>query len=193
MYRFADKALVDQSFSGGKPLEEFLRELFGGSMPDTNNQIRFIDHVREQFKKYTNLPYVDTFTIERENNSFFCLFFFTNNKTGYHKMLDAKWTFDEQSGRAFEINDNPMQTAMFDAVSEVDYVSEVEAYLKQVKICTNQDLFDFGLEKGFLAKHTKKVLDTLKDKLVIEAMDGEPVKRYYIDDKHIRKISFKLK
>lgn len=193
MYRFAGKALVGQGFSGGKPLEEFLRELFGGSMPDTNNQIRFIDHVREQFKKYTKLPFVDTFTIERENNNFFCLFFFTSNKTGYHKMLDAKWKFDEQSGRGFGIKNNPLQASMFDAVSEVDFVSQVEAYLREKKSVTNQDLFDFGLECGFLPKHTKKVLDKLGDKLIIEALDGLPVKGYYLDDKPVRKICFKIK
>jgi hypothetical protein len=47
MYRFADKALIDESFAGGKPLEKFLTELFGGKIPDTNNQIKFIEEVKK--------------------------------------------------------------------------------------------------------------------------------------------------
>ncbi len=195
MYRFANKALIDEGFAGGKPLEEFLKELFVGKMPDTNNQIKFIDAIKEEFKIYTSLKYVDTFTIERENNNFFCLFFFTNNKTGYSKMLDAKWKFDEQSGRAFELKHNPLQTSMFDAVTEVDYVSQIKDFLKFRKSATNQELFDYGLEKGFLPKHTKQVLDELKkkDSLIIEALDNQPIKGYYLDDKNERKIKFKLK
>ncbi len=76
MYRFADKALIDETFYGGKPLEEFLSSLFRGKMPDTKNQIKFIEEVRDEFKKYLGIKYVDTFTIERGNKNFFCLFFF---------------------------------------------------------------------------------------------------------------------
>lgn len=60
MYRFADKALSDDSFVGGKPLEKFLSELFEGIIPDTNNQVRFIEEIKNQFKKYLGINYVDT-------------------------------------------------------------------------------------------------------------------------------------
>jgi len=194
MYRFAEKALVDKDFSGGRPLEEFLRELFGETMPDTKNQIRFIESIKQQFKKYINLKFVDTFTIERDNNSFFCLFFFTSNKVGYHKMLDAKWKFDEKLGRAFEIQSNSKQSSMFDAVTEVDYLSQLEEYLRKVGSMTNIELLDFGLENGFLPKHTKKVLDLLNksDKIIVESLDGKAVLGYYIDNS-TRKISVKIK
>jgi three-Cys-motif partner protein len=195
MYRFADKAITDQSFSGGKPLEEFLTKLFGNKLPDTNNQIRFINAVKEKFKRFTGIKYIDTFMIERDNNNFFCLFFFTSNKTGYYKMLDSKWKFDEQSGRGFEVKNNPLQTSMFDAITEVDYGSQVEDFLKRKKATTNQELFDFGLEKGFLPKHTKNVLDNLKksDKITLESLDYKPALGYYIDDKSERKIQVKIK
>jgi three-Cys-motif partner protein len=195
MYRFADKALTDETFTGGKPLEEFLKTLFGNKLPDTNNQIRFINAIKEEFKKYTGINFIDTFMIERDNNSFFCLFFFTSNKTGYYKMLDSKWKFDEQSGRSFELKVNPKQLTMFDAITEVDYVSEIIDYLSKKIMATNQELFDFGLEKGFLPKHTKLVLDSLmrQGKIVRESLDGSPALGYYIDDKHTRKISVRLK
>jgi three-Cys-motif partner protein len=194
MYRFADKALSDDSFAGGKPLEKFLSELFEEKLPDTNNQLKFIDEVKNQFKKYLSINYVDTFTIERGNKNFFCLFFFTSNKTGYSKMLDAKWDLDEESGRGFRIG-NSKQGTFFDEISAADYTSMVKDFLKCKLVITNQDLFDFGLNNGFLPKHTKRVLDDLKIKNQIElvSLDGKDVKGYYIEDNHIRRIQINLK
>lgn len=194
MYRFADKALSDYSFAGGRPLEKFLSELFEQEIPDTNNQLRFIDEVKNQFKKYLEINYVDTFTIERGNKNFFCLFFFTSNKTGYYKMLDAKWDLDEESGRGFRLG-NSNQASFFDEITAVDYSSIIKDFLRSRLIITNQDLFDFGLNNGFLPKHTKKALDVLKldDLIELISLDGEAARSYYIDDNHKKRIQIKLK
>lgn len=194
MYRFADKALSDETFAGGKPLEKFLSELFIGKLPDTNNQLKFIDEVKNQFKKYLGINYVDTFTIERGNKNFFSLFFFTSNKTGYYKMLDAKWDLDEESGRGFRIS-NSGQASFFDEITAVDYTSMVKDFLKSKSVITNQNLFDFGLDNGFLPKHTKRVLDALKsnDQIEVISLDKEEARSYYIDDKHKRNVQIKPK
>lgn len=194
MYRFADKARTDEDFLGGQALEIFLSELFGKKIPDTDNQIKFIDEVKQEFKKYLNINYVDTFTIERGKNNFFCLFFFTSNKTGYYKMLSSKWDLDEESGRGFRIV-NPSQSVMFDAVAALDYSAMVFDFLKMNQSATNQDLFDFGLENGFLPRHTKKVLDEMQrqNKIELISLDNEPVNGYYIEDNHKRRINIKLK
>lgn len=194
MYRFAGKALIDENFAGGKPLEKFLTELFGGKIPDINNQIKFIDEVKKQFKDYLGIKYVDTFTIERGNKNYFCLFFFTSNKLGYYKMLNAKWDLDEESGRGFRISDN-QQSSFFDEITAVDYTSMVKDFLKSKNVVTNKNLFDFGLENGFLPKHTKRVLDELKIKSQIEtiSLDGKDVRGYYLDDNNKRLIQIKLK
>ena len=193
MYRFADKALMDDRFAGGKPLEKFLTELFMGELPNTNNQLKFINEVRDQFKKYLKINYVDTFTIERENKNYFCLFFFTSNKTGYYKMLSAKWDLDEESGRGFKMG-NFSQSSFFDEITAVDYTSMVKDFLKKDGR-TNQELFDFALDNGFLPKHMKKVLDELKakDQIEIISLDGGEPRSYYIDDNHKRRIMIKLK
>ena len=194
MYRFADKALVDDSFAGGRPLEKFLSELFRGKLPDTDNQLKFINEVKNQFKKYLDINYVDTFTIERGNRNFFCLFFFTSNKTGYYKMLDAKWDLDEESGRGFRLG-NSSQGSFFDEITAIDYTSMVKDLLKDKSGATNQNLFDFGLDNGFLPKHTKKVLDELKamDQIELISLDGQEARSYYIDDNHKRQVQVKLK
>lgn len=194
MYRFADKALLDDTFAGGRPLEKFLSELFRGKLPDTDNQLKFINEVKDQFKKYLEINYVDTFTIERGNKNFFCLFFFTSNKTGYYKMLNAKWDLDEESGRGFRLS-NSNQGSFFDEITVVDYTSMVKELLKDKSGATNQSLFDFGLDNGFLPKHTKKVLDELKakDEIELTSLDGQEARSYYIDDNHKRRVEVKLK
>lgn len=194
MYRFAGKAMSDEDFAGGQALEKFLTELFGDKMPETTNQVKFIQEVKQQFKSFLGTKYVDTFTIERGKNNFFCLFFFTSNKTGYYKMLGAKWDLDDESGRGFKIV-NPSQTLMFDEITAVDYSNVLKDFLKSQSIITNQDLFDFGIENGFLPTHTKKVLDELKVNNLIEivSLDGENARSYYIDDNHKRKVQIKLK
>ncbi|MBI5370475.1 MAG: three-Cys-motif partner protein TcmP [Sphingobacteriales bacterium] len=193
MYRFADKALADDGFIGGKPLEKFLTELFKDELPDTNNQFRFIEEVKRKFKQYLGVKYVDTFTIERGSKNFFCLFFFTNNKTGFVKMLNAKWDLDEESGRGFRVR-NQDQMSFFDEVEVADYLSMIKEFLGQKEVVTNQNLFDFGLTQGFLPPHTKKVLDVLKKngELELISLDGEKVKGFYLEDNHSRIIQIKL-
>jgi hypothetical protein len=140
------------------------------------------------------IKFVDTFTIERGNKNFFCLFFFTSNKTGYYKMLSAKWDLDEEGGRGFRIR-IVQQSTFFDEATAVDYSSMIKDFLKSRIVITNQDLFDFGLENGFLPKHTKKVLDELKttNQIEIISLDGEEARSFYLDDNHKRKIQIKIK
>jgi hypothetical protein len=108
-------------------------------------------------------------------------------------MLDAKWDLDEESGRGFKANSNN-QISMFDEISAVDYSSMVKDFIKEKGHVTNQQLFDFGLENGFLPKHTKKVLDELKKNNLLElsSSDGDAIRGYYIEDEHNRKIKIKM-
>ena len=54
------------------------------------------------------------------------------------------------------------------------------------------DIHQFGLENGFLPKHSKAVLDEIKESLEIISLDSKPVAGYYIGNKN-RKIGIKLK
>ncbi|HEY8937854.1 MAG TPA: three-Cys-motif partner protein TcmP [Cyclobacteriaceae bacterium] len=195
MYRFADKALTDgDNFPGGKPLEKFLLTLFDDQKPNTNSNLEFIDSLSVQFKSYLQIRYTDTFVIEREKGNFFCLFFFTNNKKGYQKMLEAKWSLDEADGKGFIINENPGQLGFFHVVETDNYLDKVKNYLRENPNTTNIELFEFGLSNRHLPKHTKIVLDKLKSKGILEvnSLDNKPVKGYYIDNNE-RLVHIKLK
>ena len=167
-------------------------KLFGtiDSIPHINGQKEFIYIIQEQFKAYMNLKYVDTFKIERDNNNWFSIFFFTNNKKGFQKMLDTKWSIDKKKGDGFKIGDE-IKIELFDEMKVSGYGEKVLNYLVKTSGATNMELLDFGLENNFLPKHTKAVLDELKrtHKIEINSLDGKPALSYYLgDEKRLVKI-----
>ena len=191
MSRFANKS-KDLHFKGGRALRAFMGKLFGtiDSIPHINGQKEFIYIIQEQFKAYMNLKYVDTFKIERENNNWFSIFFFTNNKKGFQKMLDTKWSIDKKKGDGFKIGDE-IKIELFDEMKVSGYGEKVLNYLVKTSGATNMELLDFGLENNFLPKHTKAVLDELKrtHKIEINSLDGKPALSYYLgDEKRLVKI-----
>jgi three-Cys-motif partner protein len=185
MSRFANKSRDDVDFKGGKALRAFMKNLFGGieNIPHIEGQKEFIYLVQEQFKRYMNIRYVDTFKIERDNNNWFCIFFFTNNKKGFQKMLDAKWSIDKKRGDGFKIGDE-LRIELFEEIQVSGYQDKVLKYLTENSDATNISLLDFGLENNFLPKNTKAVLDDLKKnyKIEIHSLDGKPALGYYIGD-----------
>lgn len=184
MSRFANKS-KDVEFKGGRALRLFMEKLFGSveAVPHIEGQKEFIYHIQEQFKVYMNLKYVDSFKIERENNNWFCIFFFTSNKRGFHKMLDAKWSIDKKRGDGFKVGDD-IKIELFDELKISGYEDKVLSYLRSNHNATNISLFDFGLENNFLPKHTKAVLDELRKSHMFElnSLDDKPAKSYYLGD-----------
>lgn len=194
MSRFAEKS-KDSAFHGGKPLRDFLIELFGSvdNIPKFKSQIDFIEKLRLQFKNYLSVEFVDTFKIEREKNLWFTLFFFTSNKKGFAKMLESKWSLDKKNGEGFRIADQA-QSALFDDITQTGYIDKLEDFLTNNSGVTNQDLLYFGLQNNFLPKHTKKALDRIKEKRDIEliSLDGQKASSYYISNEK-RLVEIKIK
>lgn len=193
MSRFANKS-KDEEFKGGKALRQFMSKLFGSleNIPHIDGQKEFIYLIQEQFKRYMSLKYVDTFKIERDNNNWFCIFFFTSNKKGFQKMLDAKWSIDKKRGDSFKIGDD-IVIELFDEMKISNYEGKVLQFLKNKIAATNMDLLDFGLENNFLPKHTKAVLDGIKKdyKIEVVSLDGKAALGYYIGDEK-RLVNIKL-
>lgn len=194
MSRFANKS-KDVDFKGGRALRLFMEKLFGTieNIPHIEGQKEFIYLIQEQFKSFMSLKYVDSFKIERENNNWFSIFFFTNNKKGFQKMLDAKWSIDKKRGDGFKIGDE-IKIELFDEMEVSGYQEKVFNYLSENSNRTNIDLLDFGLENNFLPKHTKCVLDEIKKTYAVEIvpLDNKAALGYYIGDEK-RRVIIKLK
>jgi len=189
MYRFVKKSLSEEEFPAGEPLKKFMTPLLDlGISFNTTSTIKFIEALKKAFRLYLKKEkiFVDTFTIERSKQNTYCLFFFTPNMLGFEKMLEAKWKLDEQSGRGFKLNQS--QTSMFEEAEINDYENELETHIRKSER-TNADLHLFGLENGFLPKHTKKILRKLQNnntRFKVVDLEGNPARKgsFYIPSWH---------
>lgn len=192
MYRYAE-AVFQNDFHGSDPLREFLMELFGNSTPNFNSDFDFIEQLKGRFRAYLKdlNVFVDTFTLQRDVTNTYCLFFFTRNIKGFEKIVATKWDLDKERGKGFTIE----KTLNF--LSEIElseYPKKLWAYIESAEYRTNKELFLYGLENGFLPKHTKNVLDTLKkdgSNFEVVSLDDNPVRGYYIDNLK-RRVGFRV-
>jgi three-Cys-motif partner protein len=193
MHRFADKSLSDDDFPGGGPLRNFLQALYGSSAPDSSSSLAFADSLLTRFRLLPGIKFADKFTLERDKGRYFCLYFFTSHPLGLQKMVEAKWAMDEQNGRGFKIQ--KAQLGLFDGYQHSsDYPELLKAAILQRGGMLNAELKQFGLELGYLPKHTKGLLEQWEEDGILEviSVDGLPVKGYYLDNDK-RYIEIKLK
>jgi three-Cys-motif partner protein len=101
MYRFANNGTPEA-------LKDFITEI----IPDFDtwkpgNVWHFIAELKKGFQNFLGDNFfVDTFTIQKDANTVFCLYFFTSHIKGFEKMLEAKWEIDKENGRGWEYNGN---------------------------------------------------------------------------------------
>lgn len=192
MYRFAETSLRTP-FPGSEPLRDFLTELFGNTRPTFRSVYDFITQLKQGFRAYTNLRsvFVDTFTIERDATNVYCLFFFTSHIRGYEKMLEAKWKVDASRGKGYKLNKS---LSFFSEIELSGYTEKLFQYIRNCPYRTNREIYRFGLENGFLPKHTNKILRTWKKRkdFKVFSLDDKPVKGFYIAYESERAVGFKI-
>lgn len=188
MYRFVNKTLLDIDFQGGEALRNFLEPLLknNNNLKIPSSVYDFINQLKISFRDYLkqNKILVDTFTLQRDVQNVYCLFFFTPNELGFEKMLETKWKLDEQHGKGFKISSS--QQSLFSEVEVFDYLNEVKSFISTVKFRTNSELYHFGLVNGFLPKHTNLVLREIQNTM-------SNFKVYLIDGKLARKGAYYIK
>lgn len=190
MYRFAEKAMYE-NFRGGEALEKFLTELFGGELPDTTDIIKFILSIKQRLKEYLGMKFIDTFTLRPDKANVFCIFFFTYNKKGFEKMIQAKWTIDKEHGKGFEDNS---ALGLFDEIILSGYDELLKDFIISSNGKTNFEVTDFGYENGFLPKHSSDILQKLFKEDIIDriSIDGKKVISFYLGNED-RKVLIKRK
>lgn len=130
------------------------------------------------------------------------LLFVTTNKTGQRKFLEAAWKIDPINGESNKFDREDIEkdkTGLFYNPDTLPlkfqrYKDSLIDFLQTDK--TNIEIYDFGLDEGFLPKHTKSILEDLDNanKLNIESIENIKIKKksYYIDKKE-EKIKIRLK
>jgi three-Cys-motif partner protein len=193
MHRFAAKAINDDDFIEGRHIEEFINVLYNEKIPDLKSQVSFIKSMQAQFRIFLGIEYVDVMFIEKSLNQYFSLFFFSNSKRGFHKMLEAKWKVDENNGHGFSVQRSFLKPSLFENIDYEDYSYLLYNELKRRKIMSNQEIFDFGLKNNHLPKHSKKVLEELKNEghVTVSFPDGTKSSHFYIEDNHEKKVIIK--
>lgn len=160
MYRFKDHGTP-------KALNSFLQDLDISQGSHTIEQ--FIANIKENFQKYLGgNTFIDKFPIRKNENTTYCLFFFSRHILGFEKMIEAKWKIDQESGTGWNYH-MPSQHSLFDAQTENHLESLLINYLKPQR--NNVEIYEFTLREGFLPKHTNQVLKELQKNNKINAIN----------------------
>jgi len=191
MYRFSKAGTPDV-------LESFNTQL-GINKEKLKNEWEYIDALKAGFENFIgNNYFVDSFTLKKEENTVFCLFFFSSHIRGYEKMLETKWEIDNEQGRGWKYDSN--QITLFSQLETNKLEDSLIEYL-QINERTNGDVFVFTLRKGFLPKHSTQILKKLQadNKLDLKKKDSSKVRKgaFYLNYKDYKndfnKLIIKLK
>lgn len=151
MYRFADN---------GTPgvLQNFINELkLNLQIENVSGVWEFIKVLKNGFQKYLGDDFfVDNFSLKKEENTVFCLYFFSPHIKGFEKMLEAKWEIDTEQGRGWEYSGN--SPSLFFEQKTNDLEESLKVFLKSKK-CYNVDVYEFTLRQGYLPKHTVEIFE----------------------------------
>jgi hypothetical protein len=160
----------------------------------------FINQFKEALKKYLGAQFfVDTFTIEKDKSTVFCLFFFSSHIRGFEKMLETKWQIDDEEGKGWSYDKtgnlfsgfktNPLEEKLFSLIAKAEN-----------NIC-NGFVYEFSLRNGFLPTHTVEVFNALQSSNKLEVCSKENIKirkgAFYINYDNYKnfpeKVYFKLR
>ncbi|MES2661404.1 MAG: three-Cys-motif partner protein TcmP [Verrucomicrobiota bacterium] len=155
MFRFSEKG-TPESLSG------FMEELSRGKpWPQGLNIMGYIQHTKRLLReRLEGTHYVDSFTIQKDAQTVFCLFFFTKHIRGFEKMLEAKWRFNGETGQGWHYSAGTGVGDLFNKPTPQTQILEraLEVLLADGRLVTNADIYRETLEQGFLPKHSNEIL-----------------------------------
>lgn len=154
MFRFSEKGTPEA-------LAGFMEELSRGNpWPKGLNIMGYIQHTKRLLRaRLEGTHFVDTFTIQKDAQTVFCLFFFTRHIRGFEKMLEAKWRFNGETGHGWHYSSATGVDDLFATPTPQTQILEksLDALLDG-KGATNAEVYRETLEQGFLPKHANEVL-----------------------------------
>jgi three-Cys-motif partner protein len=172
MYRFDEKG-TPQS------LINLIDELVEYKNWKPNDSVwHFIDQLKSSFRSYLPEFFIDTFTIQKDPNTVFCLYFFSSHIRGFEKMLEAKWKLDDEEGKGWEYTGQ--QNSLFIDFKTNPLEELLKTYLQEER--SNSDIYQVTLHAGYLPKHTNEILRDWQNKGVLQVSGNEKIKKgaFYI-------------
>jgi hypothetical protein len=106
-------------------------------------------------------------------------------------MLEAKWGLDKVSGKGYSLD---RSLSFFNEIELTGYRGKLIEYIESADYRTNIEIYRFGLENGFLPKHTKDILESWRklDNFHVFSLDGKIVRGFYISYNPDRKVGYKF-
>lgn len=156
MYRFSENGTPEA-------LLDLIEELTQYKEWKSSDSVwNFIKQLKEGFQNYVGRSFfVDNFSIKKDENTVFCLFFFTSHIKGFEKMLEAKWEIDNENGRGWEFSGN--SPSLFYEHKTNDLELRLIDFIGSKK-CYNCDVYEFTLRQGYLPKHTTEIFEDWQSK-----------------------------
>lgn len=195
MYRFSKNGTPEALLS-------FIEELTDYKEWKKNDSVwKFIAQLKEGFQSYLgNQYFVDNFSLQKEENTVFCLYFFTSHIKGFEKMLETKWEIDTDQGRGWRYTDSTSQIPLFDEVITNELEDKLKIYLQEKRF--NGEVYEFTLRQGYLPKHANQIFQQWQKNnlLDVNLANGEKARKnsFYLkyhkpSDSNIKKVYFTLK
>ena len=193
MYRFDEKGTPEA-------LIQIIEELVDlNKWKSSNSVYQFIEQFKDALKNYLgNDFFVDTFTIEKDAATVFCLFFFSSHIRGFEKMLETKWQIDEDEGKgwSYEKTGNLFSDFKTNLLEE-----KLTALLSTSNKIYNGNVYEFTLRNSFLPTQTVEIFNSMQSKEHLEVISEKEEKirkgAFYVNydsyKKFPEKVYFKLK
>lgn len=170
MYRF-EKNGTPQS------LKDFIDELIPfENWTESETAWEFIEKLKKAFRDYLGKDYfVDTFRIQKDPRTVFCLFFFSSHIRGFEKMLDAKWRIDQEQGKGWEYSG---QANLFRELKTNDLEEKLKEFMQSKP--TNGELYEFTLHAGFRTTHAVEILTNWQDQKILDVVSpkGDKIRKH---------------
>ena len=165
------------------------------SLEGKNHQREYIHLVVEKLRSYFPQFYVDSFFIRAKPSVHHAMFFITPSAKGAEKLIEAKWTIDEDAGEGWSYKKASMES-LFGASQAVNRLEQLLVQKGGLlrKGTNNVELYAFSIRNGYLPKHINQVLKEM-DRLTWTHPD--PTKRArknatYINYENFRNTAIKV-
>jgi len=200
MQRFTNAALQDEEeIIQYEPLRQFVFSFFPQKIhPIRMNTVSVMEYIQylADALKFNDKFYATSYYIERDKANTFALFFMSSNIFGFEKILETKWTLDEEHGGGFRLPEKDQTINMFAEEFAIETKNEnarrlriiIETALKTTQ--TNRDIYELVLRNGFLPKHANEVLKEIQNTnprfTILNYNTGEKVRKnsFYLSHKY---------